>query len=121
MILGRKLRSFSAEDSGIVAPGLRASQPAKEAETAVAVELTSTVPAPAVAIAAPAEDSFAEERGRLWSLVGLLRRANARLRKNNRRLTKEVAALRSDLTGDELSVDSIVKAKAAPVGQTVSS
>lgn len=121
MILGRKLRSFSAADSGIVAPGLRAPQPAKEVETAVAVEITSAVSAPAAAIQPPAEDSFAEERGRLWSLVGLLRKANARLRKSNYRLTKEVAALRSDLSGDELSVDSILGAKAAPVEQTVSS
>lgn len=120
MILGRKIRSFSAADSGIVAPGLRAPQPVAEVEQVQPVELTSKIAAPAT-VESAVEDSFAEERGRLWGLVGLLRRANARLRKNNRRLTKEVAALRSDLSGNELSVDSIVSAKRVAVEQTVSS
>lgn len=121
MILGRKLRSFSAEDSGIVAPGLRAPRRVAEVDTVAPVELTSQLAAPAAVAEPQVEDSFAEERGRLWNLVGLLRRANARLRKTNRRLTKEVAALRSDLTGEELSVDSIVKAKSIELKQTVSS
>ena len=116
MILGRKLRSFTATDSGIVAPGLRRPEPAAEVQAVAAVELTS---APAVVASAPATvDSFDEERQRLWGVIALLRRANARLRKSERRLTKENAALRSDLSGNELSVDSILTAGKVAQKQT---
>jgi len=52
--------------------------------------------------------------GRLWALVGLLRRANSKLRasnsdlkRTNRQLSKENEALRSDLQDGVVAVESV--------------
>lgn len=121
MILGKKIRSFTAEDSGIVAQGLRApavavSESAPVLAKAAAVESVAVAP---VSVATPAVEPnrlSEQERGRLWALVGLLRKANARLWKANRRLTKETAALREELdSGERVTVDSILSSQ--PVRQ----
>jgi len=110
MYLGSKVRSFRAEDSGIVAAGARKTQPIEEivAEVVPAVELTATT-TPVPAAADVAEAVTVEERDRLRGLVGLLRKVNGRLRRDNRRLTKENEALRD---GTPVTVDSILSAGA---------
>jgi len=113
MYLGRQIDSFRAEDSGIVAAGLKSraavAQPEPELILAEApLELT----APAVAVAEEGESELADgERQRLWSLVGTLRKANARLFKANRRLTKEAEALRAERVPEgTVTVASILEA-----------
>lgn len=110
MYLGRKLKSFHAEDSGIVAAGARKIQPVEEivAELVPSVELKATA-ASVPAAAEAAETVTVEERDRLRGLVGLLRKVNGRLRRDNRRLTKENEALRD---GAPVTVDSILSAGA---------
>lgn len=108
MYLGSKVRSFRAEDSGIVASGARRTQPVKE----IVAEVAPTVKPIATATSVPAavettEAVTVEERDRLRGLVGLLRKVNGRLRRDNRRLTKENAALRDSTP---VTVDSILSA-----------
>jgi len=105
MYLGSKIKSFHAEDSGIVAAGARRTQPVEEIVAKVVPRVAAThVP---VAVKA-AESVTVEERERLWGLVGLLRRINSRLRRDNKRLTKENEALRDSAP---VTVNSILSAR----------
>lgn len=110
MYLGSKVKSFHAEDSGIIAAGARLTEPVESTlvDAAPTVELKATatpVPVSPDSTAAVAT----EERDRLRGLVGLLRKVNGRLRRDNRRLTKENEALRDS---EPLTVDSIISAGA---------
>jgi len=112
MYLGRKINSFSAKDSGVVAPSVQVKRVAAQVELAPkAVELPLEPTAPEVTGAVESEGGLgAVERDRLWGLIGKLRSANARLFKANRRLTKEAEALRSERSDqDQLTVASILE------------
>ena len=112
MYLGRKINSFSAADSGVVAPSVQAKKVAAQIELAPkAVELPLELTAPEATVAAESESGLgAVVRERLWGLVGRLRAANARLFKDKLRLTKEVEAYRSDASQGQLTVTSILEA-----------
>lgn len=115
MYLGRKIGSFTAEDSGILAPGLQLPE-ASATEAPKELKVASVVSEVALGEVAAAPVS-AGERERLWGLIGHLRKANTRLFRANRRLTKEAEALRAERVADgALTVESIVAA--APVSSS---
>lgn len=104
MYLGEAIRSFVAED-----PFEQSSE--NREGTADAGSMAATG-AELVPLAKSAEDPTGEI-GRLWALVGLLRRANSKLgvsngdlKRTNRQLSKENEALRSDLKDRSISVES---------------